>query len=134
MNSDQSLLVELDNSIVAAARKVLVTLKPGLTEAAYENALVIELRKRGFRVEHQKVYEVRYEKELVDVLVVNLIVDGLTVVYCRVIEDFSPTLVAQVCGALEITQLSEGLILNFRRADLDWKHIDRETVPAAACL
>jgi GxxExxY protein len=134
MNSDQSLLVELDNSIVAAARKVLATLKPGLAETAYENALIIELRKRGFRVEHQKLYEVYYEKELVDVLVVNLVVDGLTVVYCRVTEDFSPTLVAQVCGALEITQLSEGLILNFRRADLDWKHIDRETIPVAVCL
>ena len=134
MNSDQSLLVELDNSIVAAARKVLATLKPGLTETAYEKALVIELRKRGFRVEHQKLYEVHYEKELVDMLVVNLVVDGLTVVYCRVIEDFGPTLVAQVCGALAITQLSEGLILNFRRADLEWKHIDRETIPVAACL
>ncbi len=134
MNSDHSLLEELDNSIVAAARKVLSTLKPGLNEVAYEKALVIELRKRGFRVEHEKVFEVHYEKELVDMLVVSLVVDGLTVVYCRVVEDFSPTLVAQVCGALAITQLSEGLLLNFRRADLEWKHIDRETVAVAACL
>ena len=64
---------------------------------------------------------------------VSLIVDGQTVVYCRIVEDFTPTLVAQVCGALAITQLGEGLIFNFRKTDLEWKHIDRETVPAAAC-
>ena len=134
MNSEHPLLAELDNSIVAAARKVLATLKPGLSETTYEKALVIELRKRGFRVEPQKLFDVYYDKQLVDLLVVSLIVDGQTVVYCRVVEDFSPTLVAQVCGALAITQLGEGLILNFRKADLEWKHIDRETVPAVACL
>ena len=42
MNSDHMLLVELDNSIVGAARKVLATLKPGLNETAYEKALLIE--------------------------------------------------------------------------------------------
>ena len=133
MNSEHPLLAELDNSIVAAARKVLATLKPGLSETTYEKALVIELRKRGFRVEPQKLFDVYYDKQLVDLLVVSLIVDGQTVVYCRIVEDFTPTLVAQVCGALAITQLGEGLILNFRKTDLEWKHIDRETVPAAAC-
>ena len=133
MNSDQPLLAELDNSIVAAATKVLATLKPGLSESGYEKALVLELRKRGFRVEHQKLFEVHYEKILVDLLVVNLVVDGQTIVYCRVVEDFSPTLVAQVCGALAISGLSEGLLLNFRKKELAWKHIDRETVPVAVC-
>jgi GxxExxY protein len=132
MNSDQPLLAELDNSILNAARKVLATLRPGLSESAYEKALVIELRKRGFRVEHQKLFEVHYDKHLVDLLVVSLIVDGQTVVYCRIVEDFTPTLVAQVCGALAVTGLSEGLVLNFRGKELDWKHIDRETVVAGA--
>lgn len=132
MNSEQPILADLDNSIVGAARKVLATLRPGLSESAYEKALVIELRKRGFRVEHQKLFEVQYEKQLVDLLVVSLIVDGQTVVYCRIVEDFNPTLVAQVCGALAVTGLAEGLLLNFRGNELGWKHIDRETVVASA--
>jgi hypothetical protein len=37
---------ELSHSIIGAAIKVLNTLKPGLNEKAYENALVIELKKR----------------------------------------------------------------------------------------
>ncbi|HEY8994433.1 MAG TPA: GxxExxY protein [Lacunisphaera sp.] len=38
--------------------KVLNTLKPGLDEKAYENALVIELRKRGHTVDQQKRFDV----------------------------------------------------------------------------
>lgn len=38
MNSEPPLLAELDNLIVAAARKVLATLKPGLGETTYEKA------------------------------------------------------------------------------------------------
>ncbi len=132
MNSESPILADLDNSIVGAARKVLATLRPGLSESAYEKALVIELRQRGFRVEHQKLFEVHYEKHLVDLLVVSLIVDGQTVVYCRIVEDFSPTLVAQMCGALAVTGLVEGLLLNFRAKELEWKHIDRETVAVGA--
>ena len=40
--------------IIAAAIKVHSTLKPGLDEKLYENALVIELVKRGLRIEQQK--------------------------------------------------------------------------------
>ena len=42
---------ELSESIIGAAMKVLNTLHPGLDEKLYENALVIELRKRGHYVE-----------------------------------------------------------------------------------
>ncbi len=34
--------------------KVLNTLKPGLSEKAYENSLAIELRKRGLEVNQQR--------------------------------------------------------------------------------
>jgi GxxExxY protein len=44
---------ELSESIIGAAMKVLNTLKPGLDEKVYENALVVELRKRGHKVDQQ---------------------------------------------------------------------------------
>lgn len=132
MHADHPLLADLENSVVGAARTVLHTLKPGLAEAAYQRALALELHKRGFRVEQQKLFEVRYDDQLVDLLMVELIVDGQTVVHCHVAEEFTPTIVARLCGALAITGFSEGLLLNFRRKDLDWKHVDRETVAAIA--
>ncbi len=47
---------ELSEAIIGAAMTVLNTLRPGLDEKLYENALVIELRKRGHRVEQQRQY------------------------------------------------------------------------------
>lgn len=58
MNTDSLIHRELSESIIGAAMKVLNTLKPGLDEKAYENALVIELGKRAHRVDQQKRYNV----------------------------------------------------------------------------
>ena len=52
---------ELSESIIGAAMKVLNTLRPGLDEKLYERALVIELRKRGHRVEQQPEFPVSYD-------------------------------------------------------------------------
>jgi GxxExxY protein len=123
MSSDNMLHVELSYSIVGAAIKVLNTLKPGLDEKAYENALAIELRKRGLRVDQQKRFFVYYEGQLVDTLVPDLIVNGLVVVDPKVAEDFTPTHLAQMSGYLTITQLRLAMLLNFKHADLRWKRV-----------
>jgi hypothetical protein len=49
MNTDNLIHPEISEAIVRPAMKLLNTLKPGLDEEAYENALVIELRKRIVR-------------------------------------------------------------------------------------
>ena len=125
MNSEDLLHAELSHSIVGAAMKVLNTLKPGLDEKAYENALAIELRKRGLRVDQQKRFNVQYEGELVDVLVPDLIVSDLVVVDPKVTEDFTATHLAQMTGYLAITGLRLALLLNFKHADLRWKRVVR---------
>ncbi len=105
MNTDKILHHELSESIIGAAMKVLNTLKPGLDEKAYENALVIELRKRGHRIEQQKQFDVHYEGIVVDTLIPDLIVDDLVIADPKVTEDFTPTHTAQMIGYLAITQL-----------------------------
>ena len=52
---------ELTRDILAAAMKVHSILKPGLDEKLYENALLIELVKRGHRAEQQKSFSVHYD-------------------------------------------------------------------------
>lgn len=79
MNTDKLIHPEINGAIIGSAMKVLNTLRPGLDEKAYENALVIELRKRGHKVDQQKRFEVRYEGELVDILVPDLVVDDLVI-------------------------------------------------------
>src|SRR3954471_6149651 len=105
MNTDQLVHGQLTETIIGSAMKVLSTLKPGLDEKAYENALVVELGKRGHHIEQQKRYEVRYDGVLVDTLIPDLIVDASVVVDPKVVEDFTPTHTAKMLGYLTITNL-----------------------------
>lgn len=125
MSHDKLIHPEISEAIIGAAMKVLNTLKPGLDEKAYENALVIELRKCGHKVDQQKRFDVRYEGELVDILVPDMIVDDLVIADPKVVEVFTPTHLAQMEGYLTITNLRLALLLNFKHADLRWKRVVR---------
>ena len=116
---------ELSEAIIGSAMKVLNTLKPGLSEKAYENALAIELRSRGNRVEQQRRFEVLYEGQLVDTLVPDLIVNELVIVDPKVTEAFIDTHIAQMLGYLTITNLQLALLINFKHATLRWKRVVR---------
>jgi GxxExxY protein len=70
---------KLSESIIGSAMTVLNCLKPGLDEKLYEDALVIELRKRGHRVDQQKQFPVYYDGHLIGTLIPDLIVDDLVV-------------------------------------------------------
>ena len=125
MGTDKIIHAELSETIIGAAMKVLNTLKPGLDEKACENALVIELKNRGRRIEQQKRYDVLYEGQLVDTLVPDLIVDEVVIADPKVVEEFSPAHLAQMLGYLTITNLRLALLLNFKHADLRWKRVVR---------
>jgi GxxExxY protein len=116
---------ELTEDIIGAAMKVLNTLKPGLDEKLYERALVIELRKRGRRVEQQRRFSVWYEGELIGELVPDLIVDEAVIVDPKVVSAFNDTHLAQMLGYLNITDLKIALLINFKNSKLEWKRIVR---------
>lgn len=116
---------ELSHSIVAAALKVLKTLKPGLNEKAYENALVIELTKRGHAVDQQRRFDVYYEGTRVDTLVPDLLVDGCVIVDPKVVSEFNDTHLAQMMGYLAITGFKLAILLNFKHAELRYKRVVR---------
>lgn len=117
---------ELSHEIIGAAMRVLNVLKPGLDEKLYENALVIELRKRGHVVEQQKAFPVHYEGELIGRLIPDLIVDDKVIVDPKVAECFNATYMAQMNGYLAITGLRLALLLNFKEAELKVKRVVRD--------
>jgi GxxExxY protein len=125
MGTDKIIHRDLSEAIIGAGMTVLNTLKPGLNEKAYENALVIELRKRGRRVDQQRRFDVRYEGIVVDTLIPDLIVDDLVIVDPKVTETFTDIHVARMMGYLTITELRLALLINFKFADLRWKRIVR---------
>ena len=125
MNEKSLLHGELSHAIIGCAMTVLNDLRPGLDEKAYENALVLELERRGLRVHQQRRFEVRYQGALVDILIPDLIVNDLIIVDPKVVENFVPSHLAQMIGYLAITHLRLALLLNFKYAGLRWKRVIR---------
>jgi GxxExxY protein len=125
MGTDEYLHQDLTEAIVGAAMTVHNRLKPGLKEKAYENALVIELKKRGHQVEQQKKFDVLYDGIVVDQLIPDLIVDDKVIVDPKCVTDFTDTHYAQMIGYLAITELRLALLFNFKDARLRWKRIIR---------
>jgi GxxExxY protein len=116
---------DLSEAIIGAAMTVLNTLKPGLNEKIYENALAIELRKRGHKVEQQRRFPVYYCGQLVGELVPDMIVDDLVIADPKVVTNWNDSHQAQMIGYLQITELRLALLLNFKNAKLDWKRVVR---------
>ena len=114
---------ELSREIIAAAMKVHSTLKPGLDEKLYENALIIELTKRGHRADQQKSFSVHYESHFIGKMTPDVIVDDLVIVDPKVVENFNKDHFAQMLGYLAISGLELALLLNFKYASLQWKRV-----------
>jgi len=114
---------ELTESVIGAAMTVLNELRPGLDEKLYENALVIELLARGHSVEQQTSFSVHYRGHFIGKLVPDLIVDQKLVADPKVAEAFSTTHIAQMLGYLNITGMRVALLLNFKKAQLEWKRV-----------
>ena len=117
---------EITKEIIGAAMAVLNELKPGLDEKLYENALLIELRARGYIVEQQHNYPVHYRGQLIGILIPDLIVNGKVIVDPKVVAAFNDTHVAQMLGYLNITGLQVALLLNFKESKLEWKRVVNE--------
>ncbi|HOR73172.1 MAG TPA: GxxExxY protein [Verrucomicrobiota bacterium] len=114
---------ELSHAIIGAAMKVLNVLKPGLDEKLYEKAMVIELHKRGHKVDQQEQFPVFYGGQEIGKLIPDLIVDDAVIVDPKVVTAFNETHIAQMIGYLAITGLRLALLLNFKHAKLEWKRV-----------
>ncbi|MDA1204078.1 MAG: GxxExxY protein [Verrucomicrobia bacterium] len=114
---------ELSKQVIGAAMEVLNSLKPGLDERLYENALVIELRERGLQIEQQRSFPVDYKGTNTGTLIPDLIVDGRVIVDAKVVTAFNDSHIAQMTGYLAITGLRLAILLNFKSAKLEWKRV-----------
>ena len=83
----------------------------------------VELRKQGIPCDQQRIHEVYYDRQLIGVLVPDLIVDGRIIVDPKVVTDFNDSHVAQMLGYLNITGLKTALLLNFKYAKLGIKRV-----------
>ncbi len=103
--------------------EVLNTLGHGLLEKPCENALLVELGLRQAACFQQPRHEVIYKSVKVGEYFPDLIAFETIVIDTKVIEQISDHELGQMLNYLKITKCPVGLILNFKRARLEWKRV-----------
>ena len=114
---------ELTEQIIGAAIAVHKSLGPGFLESIYENALVLELRKRGLHVDQQVVVEVNYDNEKVGEHRLDLFVERTIVVELKAIKNLEDVHFAIVKSYLRSVNAEHGLLLNFAKPTLVVKRV-----------
>ena len=105
--------------VVDAAMKVHSTLGPGLLESAYEACLAYELRKRGLRVETQRLLPVMYDGVEVELAYrLDVLVDDEVIVELKTVAKLLPIHEAQLLSYLKLSRHRVGLLINFREVHL----------------
>jgi len=124
MNANEQLLLKNEVfMIVGCAMEVLNELGHGLHEKPYENALVVEFGLRGIPHFQQPRYDVLYKTVKLGEYIPDLIAFNAVVVDTKVIEEITDHERGQMLNYLKITGLKVGVILNFKRAKLEWERI-----------
>ena len=104
--------------INGAAMVVHSKLGAGLFESVYENALCIELEKRGIQYERQKRFRVQYEGEDVGEMVADLVVEEQVIVELKSVKELLPIHEAQIIAYLKAAKMKRGLLINFNVVSL----------------
>jgi GxxExxY protein len=115
MNTDKALTgkTDLTEAVIGAAFTVSNSLGCGFLEKVYENALAIELRRRGYVVDQQAPMEVRYREEIVGIYSADLIVNGQVVVELKAVQALDNVHRAQCMNYLRASGIRTGLVINF---------------------
>ena len=121
--SCELLLKEEVFEVVGCAMDVLNELGHGLLEKPYENALVVEFGLRGIAFRQQAHFDVLYKGVAVGEYVPDLITHDKLVVDTKVIDRITDHELGQILNYLKVTELEVGLVLNFKRAKLEWKRV-----------
>lgn len=114
---------QLTFAIIGCAMEVLNMLGHGLHEKPDENALVVEFGLKGISCDQQKRFQIDYKRVMVGEFVPDLIAGQVVIVDTKVIERITDLERGQVLNCLRITGLKVGLIVNFKRAKLEWERV-----------
>ncbi len=104
---------EVTERIIQVFYKVYNTLGYGFLEKVYLNALYIELKSIGFKIEKEKKIPVYYFGNIVGEYYADLIVEDVLVIELKAIEAINEACEVQLINYLQATRIEVGLLLNF---------------------
>ena len=118
---------ELTSKIISAGIEVHRALGPGFLESIYENALVVELRRGGLKVQQQVEVSVRYTGVEVGKHCLDLLVDDTIIVELKAIKAIDDVHYAIAKSYIKATGRQHALLLNFAKVKLEIKRIGLST-------
>ena len=117
---------EITEQIIQAFYKVYNSLGYGFLEKVYQNAMVVELRRRGLNAQPQAKVNVSYEGELVGEYYADILVNGCVIIEIKAAECLCPEHHAQLLNYQKATGIEVGLLLNFGpKPEMKRKILDR---------
>ena len=112
---------DLCGQVIGAAMKVHSALGPGFLESVYQNALVWELQKSGFKVDAQRPITVHYDDQVVGVFMADILVNDSLMLELKANQLVAKAHEVQLVNYLVATGIDEGLLLNFGAERLEYK-------------
>ena len=121
--SNREEINQLTEKIIACVYRVSNTLGSGFLEKVYENALAIELRNNGLKVEQQHPIKVYYDGQAVGDFAADLLVESCVIVELKAVRTFNDVHSAQCLNYLKATNLKLCLLVNFGRPRVEIKRL-----------
>jgi GxxExxY protein len=103
----------LTETIIGCAFQVHNALGVGFLEKVYENALRIELSKRGLKVRQQEPITVYYDGQVVGEFYADLLVEDRVIIELKAVRSLDKAHEVQLVNYLTATGLDTGLLINF---------------------
>ena len=114
---------DLTGQVIGAAIEMHRHLGPGFVEAIYEQALVVELQRRGLVVDRQVRINVVYCGVIVGEHVLDLVVADTVIVELKAVRNLEDIFYAVVRSYLKASGRTAALLLNFAKTTLEIKRI-----------
>ena len=118
---EQATKYDLSGQVIGAAMKVHSALGAGFLESVYQNALILELRKNGFKAEVGRPITVRYDGQIVGAFTADLLVNDSLIVELKASQMLIKAHEVQLVNYLVATGFDDGLLLNFGAERLEYK-------------
>jgi GxxExxY protein len=112
-NSESLLHKDITEEIISAYYYVYNELGYGFLEKVYENAMLIELKSRGFKVESQKIIKVYFKDTIVGEYFADIVVNDKIIIELKSCESLASEHEVQLFNYLKATEIEVGLLFNF---------------------
>ena len=106
-------LQAITGTIIASGFATFLAFGYGFLESVYRRALVVELRRRGVRVEQEVAYELFHHGESVGYYRADLVVESRIIVETKTGLTFDPLARTQLLNYLSASHLTLGLVIHF---------------------